>query len=207
MIEPAAWPLALVSLAAFVMLVVISIKTGEKVMIARDRKWLVALQSRLPDPASKKRRKMDTSMRDLTALGGDTFTILVILSGSAILLMRGQVALWLAFVLCIGITRGAGYLLKATFNRSRPDIRDKGMDIFTSSFPSIHTAMNFTSSFSIIFFLVLGGGAPVAALIIAGLMGCLVGWTRLYFAVHWPTDVAAGWFLGLWICSATAAFV
>lgn len=196
----------LLSLAAFasavVSLVIFSLRF-ESAQQA-DIHVLDWLQRKLAGSTGKRRRKIDTLMRDVTALGGDTATVLLALTGSAALLSRDDSSLLAPFLLTLAVGRGAGWLLKKLIRRPRPTIAADTLVVFTSSFPSVHTAMGFVSSFAIVFFLASAGGAPCLAIGIASLASALIGSTRLYFAVHWPSDILAGWFAGLAIAAISA---
>ena len=91
-------------------------------------------------------------------------------------------------------------LLKAYFDRPRPEIVPHLSSVYTSSFPSGHSLM------SAIVYLTLGALTAQmvasrrlkfyflgAALLLTG----LVGISRIYMGVHYPTDVLAGWTAGL----------
>ncbi len=195
--------LALLGSAAVILItLVIRLEAFKRV----DTRLLDWIQSVLPESTGKARKKSDTMMRDVTALGGDTATVIVALSGSATLLSHGNSLLLPPFLLTLATGRVVGLLLKKWIQRPRPKQAGHALDIFTSSFPSVHTAMGFVSSFAIVFFLLSAASAPWIALSIASIVSALIGTTRLYFAIHWPLDVLAGWFAGLTI-AATSAFL
>jgi undecaprenyl-diphosphatase len=138
--------------------------------------------------------------RDLTALGAGSVLALATLASLGFLVLRRQYrAFW--FVL-IAVTGGYAISssLKELIARQRPTIFEHG-DIVTSfSFPSGHAMM------SAVVYLTLGGllmqmvrERVLKFYIIA--LACsatfLIGLTRIYVGVHWPTDVLAGWTAGL----------
>ncbi len=90
-------------------------------------------------------------------------------------------------------------LLKIGFARPRPDLVPYGTEVFTASFPSGHAMM------SAVVYLTLGAllartesrrRVKSYVMAIAAVLTLLVGLSRIYLGVHWPSDVVAGWALG-----------
>jgi undecaprenyl-diphosphatase len=144
-------------------------------------------------------RRLEEMGRDLTALGG--FTILTGLTlvsiGIALFLKRPRIAALIA----IAITSGSflSSLLKSGFDRPRPDLVPHGTVVTNASFPSGHSMM------AAVVYLTLGillartqSSRPLRIYLIAlsVMVTLLVGISRVYLGVHWPTDVLAGWTVG-----------
>lgn len=141
---------------------------------------------------------LQEAVRDVTGLG--SFTVLGLLTVVVVLglLLRGrtQTGWFLAFAVVSGAIVSTG--LKALFDRPRPALESVAK-VFTSSFPSGHALV------STVVFLTIGvmlaGAASRPALrvyyiAVAALLSLLVGLSRIYLGVHYPTDVIAGWLLG-----------
>jgi len=138
--------------------------------------------------------------RDITALGGVAVLVLATTAVIGFLWLRRQFGM-LTFVLIATLGGlGLGALLKAVFARPRPAIVPHLSQAYTSSFPSGHSLM------SAVVYLTLG--ALVAAVVsqqrlkiyvlaVALSVTGLVGLSRVYMGVHYPTDVLAGWMTGL----------
>ena len=138
--------------------------------------------------------------RDITALGGYAYLVLLVAAVAGFLsLDRKFGAMW--FLLAAVVS---GYLvtmgLKSLFSRPRPDVVPHLSAVYTSSFPSGHSMM------SAVVYLTLGAIlARMSAtlqlklyfLSVAAFLTFLVGSSRVYMGVHYPTDVLAGWTGGL----------
>jgi undecaprenyl-diphosphatase len=137
--------------------------------------------------------------RDMTALGGVAFMFLVTAMVTGYLLMvRKYHAMWLVLIATAGGLLVSS-ILKRAFNRPRPDV-DHYAYVYTSSFPSGHSML------SAVVYLTLGSlltrivpqrAVKVYVIVVALLLTLLVGVSRVYMGVHYPTDVLAGWTAGL----------
>lgn len=138
-------------------------------------------------------------MRDFTALGGNGILIFITLSIIGFLLLEGKrdAAIALLIAVCGGILISS--LLKMGFDRPRPDLVPHGSIVSTASFPSGHSTM------AAVVYLTIGAlvarfhvnfGVKIYALTLAAIMTIIVGVSRIYLGVHWPTDVLAGWAIG-----------
>jgi undecaprenyl-diphosphatase len=137
--------------------------------------------------------------RDVTALGGPTVLSLLTLFSGGYLLLSGKRHMGL-FV--YGAVAG-GFLLstilKDSFDRARPDIVPHGAYVSTSSFPSGHSMLSAATYLTLAALLARSQQRKrlkAYFLLAGGLLTFLVGVSRVYLGVHWPTDVLAGWTAG-----------
>lgn len=95
-------------------------------------------------------------------------------------------------------------VLKSVFERARPDLLDTGYVASSYSFPSGHAAVavGFYGTLALLLAWRLKGlGRWLVALGGVGLV-LLIGFSRLYLGVHYPTDVLAGFLAApLWVGS------
>ena len=138
-------------------------------------------------------------MRDLTALGGVTIITLITSAVVIYLLLIRQAHS--ALFLTLAIIGGAlvSTVAKGFFGRPRPDLVPHGVEVVTASFPSGHSMMSAVTYLTLAVMLArLETRARLKAfhIIVAALVTVLVGLSRVYLGVHWPSDVLAGWTLG-----------
>ena len=142
---------------------------------------------------------VEEMFRDFTALGGVGVLSLLTLASFGYLWLQGlrRVALFLLLAIAGGLLLSLA--LKSGFDRPRPELVSHGAMVYTSSFPSGHSMLS-----AVVY---LTGGALLAMVHSARrvriyLIGCsvlatlLVGVSRVYLGVHWPSDVLAGWAAG-----------
>lgn len=138
-------------------------------------------------------------MRDFTALGGvAVLTTVTVLVAGFLLLTRKRRAAWMVIISVLGGI-ALSHLLKWGFGRPRPDLVPHATAVYSESFPSGHAML------SAVVYLTLGallarteGEVRVKIYLVsaAGFLTLLVGISRIYLGVHWPTDVLAGWAVG-----------
>ena len=102
-----------------------------------------------------------------------------------------------------------GMALKEVFQRPRPTPFYNLEKPLTWSYPSGHALGSFCFFIALAMVLTpfLRGGRRVAAWVICLAMVGLVGFSRIYLGVHWPSDVVAGWLTGsIWMSAVWIAF-
>jgi undecaprenyl-diphosphatase len=144
-------------------------------------------------------RWLQEAARDITALGGFTVLALVVVLAAALLWVHRRRAQ--ACVLVVAVVGGdlLGQLTKHLVGRTRPDLVPHLDLVYSSSFPSGHSAMSPIVYFTLAGLVAAGEGRlSQKVLLIATALALVVsiGVSRVYLGVHWPTDVLAGWALG-----------
>ena len=166
---------------------------------AFDRTLLLALRNPadLSDPLGPP--WLEEAARDITALG--SYSVLGLVVGAVaiylVMIRRRAAALWLLASVVGGAALSS--VLKIGFDRPRPDIVAHVARVFTMSFPSGHAALSAVVYLTLGALLANSAGSRVQRayfLTLALLLTMLVGITRIYLGVDYPTDVLAGWCFG-----------
>ncbi len=193
----------LVMLLAAAGLIVIFAKITEEMLDGDlhsfDRSVLLALR-RAGDPSQPLGPLwLKVAARDVTSLGSPAVLTLITVAalGFLALVRQWTASLFVLFSICGG--SAVSFALKDLIQRPRPDLVAAVAQTQTYSFPSGHAFL------SAVTFLTLGallarvqGRAEVKIyfLSLAIVITVLVGISRVYLGVHWPTDVLAGWCAG-----------
>lgn len=150
---------------------------------------------------------LEEAARDITALGGTPILFLATLGVAIHLLVRGKARLALFAVLTITLAQAASEGLKALFDRPRPDLTTHEVAVYSASLPSGHAMLSAAALFTLAFVLARAEKsvrARIFLFVVAVVLTFLIGVSRVYLGVHWPTDVATGWCAGLAWASASA---
>ncbi len=143
---------------------------------------------------------VEEALRDLTALGG--YTVLGLVTATVVgylLLVRKFHAVGLVLVASVG-GLVLSNLLKGIFARPRPELVPHLSYVHSTSFPSGHSMLSaviYLTLGSLLDRLVQRPALRLYFLAMALLLSFLVGVSRVYLGVHYPTDVLAGWAVGL----------
>jgi undecaprenyl-diphosphatase len=173
----------------------------------------VLLSMRHPDLTPRGPLFVQESARDITALGSVTVLGMLTIGVCMFLALSGQknMAIFVAASCVSGLLLST--LLKHIFNRPRPDLVPYAVYVATTSFPSGHSML------SAVTYLCLGALLARSQqrrllkawfMLSAILITLLVGVSRVYLGVHWPSDVVAGWTAGaVWalVCWRTAQWL
>lgn len=164
-----------------------------------DRRVLLWFRNPLDvtDPVGP--QSLEVLVRDITALGGVLVLGLLSLFACGYLWLRRQPGL--AIFVAISVTLGTliNTVLKEVIARARPDLFAHATEAAFSSFPSGHAMM------STMVYLTLGALLSLSTeyrrikiyiLFWSVVLPLIVGLSRLYLGVHWPTDIFAGWVAG-----------
>lgn len=141
----------------------------------------------------------------LTWLGSAYFTIGLGLAACLWLLWRGQKDRALLLAMTVAAERLVMDGLKLAVGRPRPSLEGILLLPQSSSFPSGHSG----NSMAVFVGIALVAVAPAwrrQAVTLAMSMSILIGLTRPYLGVHWPSDMIGGWALGLLMASLGAAW-
>ena len=143
---------------------------------------------------------LEVAALDVTSLGSPVVLGLVVFGVVGFLVLQGLYRN-AAFVLIASV---GGWmlndLLKELFARPRPQVVPHLRQVVSLSFPSGHaltTAAVFLTLGALLMRVAESRLTKFYCMAVAMLATLLVGATRVYLGVHYPTDVLAGWLIGI----------
>jgi undecaprenyl-diphosphatase len=177
---------------------------ADKVMEGDTRQfdeWVLSSLRQPGDPSQLRGpRWLIWGAQDITALGGPTVLGLTVLAVTGYLCLQGLYRNGL-FIFTASVGGWIlNWLLKAAFARTRPDIVPHLREVVSSSFPSGHaltSAAVYLTLGALLMRIAEGRLAKYYCITIAMFVTFLVGASRVVLGVHYPTDVVAGWLIGM----------
>jgi undecaprenyl-diphosphatase len=145
---------------------------------------------------------LDAPLRVITALGYTRVVVPLLLLAAYAFYRKG---LKLSAALLLVSVPGAAILgtaLKSFYGRARPQLFDSGYEASFFSFPSGHaiTAVSFYGVLTLLTARHLGGRGRWSLVTAGAVLVLLIGFSRLYLGVHYPSDVVAGYLAAaLWV--------
>jgi membrane-associated phospholipid phosphatase len=147
-------------------------------------------------------------LRAITELGSTGAVIAIAVISFAFAMAIGPWRHGLIAALTITLASIANSALKIAIGRERPELLDPLIVERGFSFPSGHSALGMVA-YGILAVLVGRSRLPrpwrTAFVVVLGMLVALIGISRIWLGVHYPTDVIAGWAAGGVVVLAYAA--
>ena len=198
--ERSLFTLLLVCVALVLLFCVIAVAISQNITMPFDRATLLMFRKPGMPAQALGPAWLTDAVRNITALGSYPLLVFFTLASAGYLFLdrKRNAAMFVLVAVGGGIALSQG--LKFVFARPRPDVVPALADTFTSSFPSTHAVL------SAVVYLTLGAllaqieaTTPAIKRYFLGLavgLTFVIGITRVYLGVHYPTDVLAGWCIG-----------
>ena len=135
---------------------------------------------------------LDVLVTILTEFGGLIGVLTLTLGAVALFAVRLK---WKRAAYLVATVAGASLLnlaLKATFQRTRPDLWDHIVTELSYSFPSGHAMASMALAAGLVLSL-WNTRYRLPTIIGSAVYVIVIAFTRLYLGVHFPTDILAGW--------------
>ncbi len=188
-----------VFVTAVLLFAILAVIVGSGVTNALDSSILLAINS-LSSPW------LNTFFVAFTELGGVIVISVVAIILTLLFLTKRNYIRALLIALGIGGVAAMNLLLKSIFERARPDLWDWIVTETHTSFPSGHATASMALALCIVY-LLWNTKWRKATIIAASVYLLLIGFSRLYLGVHFPTDILGGWLLGIGWMALVITFV
>ena len=182
------------------------LRLASEVMEGDTQAFDVAILRSLRDAADPSRpigpAWMETALVDVTALGSPVVLGLVVVIITGYLLIEARYKTALIVVTTAITSEVLDAVLKLVFARPRPTAVPHLRTVVTASFPSGHameSAIIYLTLGALLMRVVEGRLTKIYTMAMAMFLTLIVGVSRVFLGVHYPTDVVGGWMLGfLW---------
>jgi undecaprenyl-diphosphatase len=174
-------------------------EVSEREPLAFDQSVMLALRNPADPSVPIGPAWFQEMARDITSLGSTVVLgIITFAIVGYLFLARAPATAWLMLAAVLGGV-ALNNALKFVFARPRPDFVTHAARVFTSSFPSGHATL------SAITYLTMGAllarlhaslATRIYLISVALILILLIGMSRIYLGVHYPTDVLGGWCVG-----------
>ena len=174
-------------------------EVAEGTQLTFDRRVMLALRNSAKPSVPIGPVWLQEAARDITSLGSTIVLGIITFSVVGFLfLARKPAVAWLMLIAVLGGV-ALNNLLKFAFARPRPDFVTHAARVFTTSFPSGHATL------SAIAYLTMGAllartepsfTISLYFMSLATFLTVLIGVSRIYLGVHYPTDILGGWCIG-----------
>ncbi|MCT2560197.1 phosphatase PAP2 family protein [Tsuneonella sp. YG55] len=152
---------------------------------------------------------LKTAMVDFTSLGSTAVLTLITFLVAGYLVAIRKFAMSAFLVASIAVGAIVNFLIKLALARPRPELVPHLVTVNSASFPSGHSMSSATVYLTLAILLARSEDSRrVRSYLIACaiLLTLLVGTSRVYLGVHWPSDVLAGWSVGaMWAAGCALA--
>ena len=167
--------------------------------LAFDRLIMLSLRSTTDPSLPIGPAWLPEAARDVTSLGSSIALVIITMAIVGYLFLAGKPAV--AWLMLIAVFGGIALsdLLKFAFARARPDIVAPLARVFTTSFPSGHATLSAITYLTIGAVLARSQPSSTISLYVmslAAFLTMIIGVSRIYLGVHYPTDVLGGWCIG-----------
>jgi undecaprenyl-diphosphatase len=167
--------------------------------LALDRRIVFALRSCAEPPRPIGPAWVQEAARDLTSLGSIIVVTVTTAAVAGYLFLAHKPGVAWLMLLAVAGGIGLNNLLKLLFQRPRPEVVSPGARVFTTSFPSGHATLSAIAYLTIAALLSRAFPSTTLGVYFMGLavlLTVLVGFSRIYLGVHYPTDILGGWCIG-----------
>ena len=193
-------PISLLTIAALLFVFgFVAIDVATRKPSSFDRYIIFALRKSAKQPVPIGPPWLQEAARDVTSLGSIAVLLMITFAVAGYLFLANKPGVaWLMLISALG-GLALNNLLKFVFARPRPDIVSHSPRVFTTSFPSGHATLSAITYLTIAALLARAYPSPILDLyflLFAALLTVLIGVSRIYLGVHFPTDILGGWCIG-----------